>query len=74
MNFKKGRPKKRWKEIIDVDMKVKGLKRSDAVDGTLWDLVQKPAYLCMRGQQTEIQANDDWNKMKKKPLLTCCCF
>jgi len=42
MNFKidcskKGRPKKR-KEVIDVDMKVRGLKRSDAVDRTLWEL------------------------------------
>jgi len=43
MNFKfgcskKGRPKKRWKVVIDVDMKIRGLKRSDAVDRTLWRL------------------------------------
>jgi len=43
MNFKidcskKGRPNKRWKEAIDVDMKVRKLKRSDAVDRTLWRL------------------------------------
>jgi len=35
---KKGRPKKRWKEEIDVDMKVTGIKRSDAVDRTHWKL------------------------------------
>jgi len=29
---KKDRPKKRWKEVKDVDMKVRELKRSDAVD------------------------------------------
>jgi len=39
MNFKIGCSKKgrqkRWKEIIDVDMKVRGLKRSDSVDQTM---------------------------------------
>jgi len=35
---KKGRPKKSWKEIIDVVMKVKGLKRLDAMDRTHWKL------------------------------------
>jgi len=40
MNFKidcskNGRPKKSWKEVIDVDMKVRGLKRSEAVDRIL---------------------------------------
>jgi len=40
MNFKidclkKGRSKKRWKELIDVDMKVRGLKRSDERFGDL---------------------------------------
>jgi len=39
MNFKidylkKSRPKKRWKEVIDMDMKVTGLKGSDAIDRT----------------------------------------
>jgi len=43
MNFKtdcskKRKPKKRWKEVIDVAMKVRGLKTSDAVDRTLWRL------------------------------------
>jgi len=40
MNFKidyskKGRPKNRWKALIGMDMKVRRLKRSDAVDQTL---------------------------------------
>jgi len=30
--------------------------------------LQKPAYSCMRGQQTGLQANDDWSKMKKKKV------
>jgi len=43
MNFKidclkKGRPKKRWQEVIDVDMKVRGRKRSDVVDRMLGNL------------------------------------
>jgi len=62
----KGRPKKKRKEVIDVNMKVRGLKRSDVVNRTLWKLgLQKPIYLCMQGQQTGIQANNDWSKMKK---------
>jgi len=50
---KKGRPKKRWKEVTDVDMKVRGLKRSDTVrdSNALETWLQKPAYPCMRRQQ-----------------------
>jgi len=53
MNFKidcskKGSQKKRWKEAIDVDMKVRELKRSDAVDRTLWRLGcrNRPTVAC----------------------------
>jgi len=45
---KKDRPKNRWKEVIDVDMKVRGLKRSDTVDRTLWRLGcrNRPTLTC----------------------------
>jgi len=33
--LKRGRPKKRSKEVIDMDMKVRGLKRSDAANWRL---------------------------------------
>jgi len=53
MNFKidcskKGRPKKRWKEVIHVDMKVRGLKRTGAVGRTLWRLGcrNRPTSVC----------------------------
>jgi len=53
MNFKidclkKGRPKNRWKEVIDVNMKVRGIKRLDAVDRTHWRLGfrNRPTLAC----------------------------
>ena len=35
---KKGRPKKSWKEVVEKDMLVRRLKRSDAQDRSLWRL------------------------------------
>ena len=35
---KKGRPKKRWKEVVEQDMANRGLKRTDAQDRMLWRL------------------------------------
>ena len=29
---KKGKPKKKWKEVVEIDMLVRGLKRTDAQD------------------------------------------
>jgi len=60
MNFKidcskKDRSKKMGKKETDVDMKVRGLKRSNAMDRTLWRLGCRnrltPA-ICMLRQQT----------------------
>jgi len=42
-----------------VDMKVRELKRSDAVDRTFWIWLQKPAYPCMWAVGT---ANQDPGK------------
>jgi len=67
---KKDRSKNRRKEVIDVDMKIRGLKRSEwcSESNALETWLQKPAYPCIRGQQTGLQANDDWSKMKKKKM------
>ena len=35
---KKGRPKKRWKEVLECDMTARGLKRLDAQDRERWRL------------------------------------
>jgi len=43
-----------------MDMKVRRLKKSDAVDQTLWKLG------CRNRQQTGLQSNGDWSTMKKK--------
>jgi len=63
MNFKidclkKARPK-RWREVIDVDMKVRGLFRCHG-SNALETWLQKPAYY-MRRQQTGLQASDNWS-------------
>ena len=34
----KGRPKKRWKEVVEQDVADRGLKRTDAQDCMLWRL------------------------------------
>jgi len=59
-----------------VDMKVRGLKRSDVLDRTFWRLgcrLQKPAYPCMWGQQTGLQANDGakWRKRETFTVKRC---
>ena len=38
---KKGRPKKRWKEILECDMTARGLQRLDAQDCERWRLCCK---------------------------------
>jgi hypothetical protein len=35
---KKGRPKKRWQEVVEHDMKMRGLERTDARERTRWRL------------------------------------
>jgi len=46
LTVKKGRPKKRWKEVIDVEMKVRGLHKKIRCHRsyTLETWLQKPAY------------------------------
>ena len=48
MGQKKGRSKKRWKEILECDMTAKGLQRLDAQDREKWRLgcknQQTPAW------------------------------
>jgi len=41
------------------------LRRLDVVDRTHWTLGCRNRLHCMRGQQTGLQVNDDWSKMKK---------
>ena len=36
--IKKGRPKKRWKEVLECDMTARGLQRLDAQDRERWRL------------------------------------
>ena len=38
MGKKKGRPKKRWKEVLECDMTARGLQRLDAQDCERWRL------------------------------------
>ena len=35
---KKGRPKKRWQEVVEQDMKIRGLERADATERSKWRL------------------------------------
>jgi len=49
---KKGRPKKKWKEVIDVALKVRGLKHQMPRIERFGDLTAETGYPCMRGQQT----------------------
>ena len=53
---KKGRPKKRWKEVLECDMTTRRLQRLDAQDRERWRLgCKKPADPCMRGTSAGLQ-------------------
>ena len=47
---KKGRPNKRWKEVVQKDMLVRGLKRTDAQDCSLWRFgwMNRPGFRMMK--------------------------
>ena len=47
---KKGRLKKRWRELVEKDMIDRGLKMMDAQDRLLWVIwLLKPADPCLQG-------------------------
>jgi len=66
---KKGRPKKRWKEVIDVNMKVRGLKRSNAVDRTFWSLGCRNRLTPACGDNKPGSKQMMTGKMKKNEFL-----
>ena len=69
---KKGRPKKRWKEVLECDMTARGLQRLDAQDRKRWQLgckYQLPLHagnLCWAPEiegSTFLEKNDDDNDL-----------
>ena len=49
---KKGRPKKRWKEVVENHMLVRGLRRTNAQDRSLWklDCKNRPTSACSKNK------------------------
>ena len=67
---KKGRPKKRWKEVVEKNMLITGLKRTDAQKRSLWRLGCKNRFTPARrknkpdSKKMKIFIIYFWNKKK----------
>ena len=53
-NARKGRPKKRWNEVVKDDLRKCGLDRDLAKDSEMWkaQVIGKASDLCEKGQGT----------------------